>query len=94
MKISREEILKLAHLSRLELDDAAVERMQVDLNKILGFVEQIKLLDLEGIEPLQYMTDETNVLREDTVIQEITHAEALKNAPDANSDYFRLPRVK
>ncbi|GGH68577.1 Asp-tRNA(Asn)/Glu-tRNA(Gln) amidotransferase subunit GatC [Phaeocystidibacter marisrubri] len=94
MNISREEINKLAHLSRLELDDKAVDKMQEDLNKILGFVAQIEKMELDGVEPLVYMTEETNILREDTVVQEITHAEALKNAPDADTDYFRVSTVK
>ncbi|TNE28165.1 MAG: Asp-tRNA(Asn)/Glu-tRNA(Gln) amidotransferase subunit GatC [Bacteroidetes bacterium] len=94
MNISREEINKLAHLSRLELDDKAVDKMQEDLNKILGFVAQIERMELDGVEPLVYMTEETNILREDTVVQEITHAEALKNAPDADTDYFRVSTVK
>lgn len=94
MKISREEILKLAHLSRLELNDEAVDRMQADMDKILGFVEQIEQLDIEGVEPLKYMTEETNVLRADDIRQDITHAEALKNAPDADTDYFRVSTVK
>lgn len=94
MNISREEIHKLAHLSRLELDEQAVDKMQADMNKILGFVARIEELDLENVEPLVYMTDETNILREDTVVQEITHAEALKNAPDADTDYFRVSTVK
>lgn len=94
MNISREEINKLAHLSRLELDDKAVDKMQEDMNKILGFVAQIEKMELDGVEPLVYMTEETNILREDTIVQEITHAEALKNAPDADTDYFRVSTVK
>lgn len=94
MRISKEEIKKLAHLSRLELNAEAEEKMQADMDKILDFVAQIEKLDIEGVEPLQYMTDETNVLREDAVVQEITHAEALKNAPDADTDYFRVSTVK
>lgn len=94
MKIEKEEILKLAHLSRLELSEEGVTKMEQDMNKILGFVAKIEELDLEGVEPLVYMSDEVNVLREDDVIQVITHEEALKNAPDKDTDYFRVPRVK
>ncbi len=94
MRISKEEIHKLAHLSRLELNNTAIEKMQADMDKILDFVAQIEKLELDGVEPLVYMTDETNVLREDTVVQDISHAEALKNAPDADTDYFRVSTVK
>lgn len=68
--------------------------MQADLNKILDFVAHIEELELDHVEPLQYMTDEVNVLRKDEIRQDITHEEALKNAPDSNSDYFRVPQVK
>ncbi len=93
MKISKEEVEKLAHLSRLQLDETAVTSMQKDMNKMLSFVEKINELDLEGVEPLAYMSDEVNVLRADEIKQEITHEEALKNAPDKDTDYFRVPKV-
>ncbi len=93
MKISRQEVEKLASLSRLQLDATAIDEMQGDINKMLLFVDKINELDLEGIEPLAYMSDEVNVLRADAVHQEITHQEALKNAPDKDTDYFRVPKV-
>ena len=49
-------------------------------------------MDTDNIEPLIYMTDETNVLREDLVSETISHAEGLKNAPKKDSDYFRVPK--
>ena len=93
MKISTEDVQKLAHLSRLQLNDSEAEAMKQDLTKILDFVAAIEAMDLEGIEPLVYMTDRENVLREDQPEAVMTHAQAMKNAPDADSDYFRVPRV-
>lgn len=93
MKITREEVEKLANLSRLQPDDATLDKLQADINKMLVFVEKINELDLEGVEPLSYMSDEVNVLRADDVKQVITHDEALKNAPDKDTDYFRVPKV-
>lgn len=93
MKISKEEVKKLAHLARLEFSEAEIEEMQSDMDKILGFVDKISELDLEGVEPLIYMSDERNVLRTDEVEQLITKDEALKNAPDKDTDYFRVPKV-
>ena len=93
MKISTEDVRKLAHLSRLQLNDSEAEAMKQDLTKILDFVAAIEAMDLEGIEPLVYMTDRENVLREDEPEAVMTHAQAMKNAPDADSDYFRVPRV-
>ncbi len=93
MKISDDEIKKLAHLSRLELSDEAVVKMSEDMEKVLGFVEKINELELSDIEPLTHLTEEVNILRKDEVIQEISHEDALRNAPDANTDYFKVPKV-
>jgi aspartyl-tRNA(Asn)/glutamyl-tRNA(Gln) amidotransferase subunit C len=93
MKISTEDVQKLAHLARLELNAEKTEAMKQDLTKILGFVASLEKMDLEGIEPLVYMTDRENVLREDVPEVVLTHAQAMKNAPDADSDYYRVPRV-
>lgn len=93
MKITNEEIQKLAHLSRLELDAAAASQMVADMNKILGFVEKIQELDLTDIEPLEFVNDQVNILRADEVVQLISHEEALSNAPQKDSDYFKVPKV-
>ncbi len=93
MKIDRKDVEKLAHLSRLELTEEELASMESDMNKMLQFVEKINEMDLEGVEPLAYMSDEVNILREDEVKQDITHEEALKNAPDKDTDYFRVPKV-
>ena len=93
MRISKKEVEKLAHLSRLELDENAINQMQGDMDKMLNFVDKINELDLEGVEPLAYMSDEVNILRADKIEQKINHEEALKNAPDKDTDYFRVPKV-
>ena len=92
MSISLEQIKHLAHLSRLEFREEELKEMQGDMGKILDFVAQIDALDLSGIEPLTQMSDSVNVMREDQTKGMIQKAEALKNAPDANSDYFRVPK--
>jgi aspartyl-tRNA(Asn)/glutamyl-tRNA(Gln) amidotransferase subunit C len=66
--------------------------MQGDMTKILGFVAKIESLDLDGVEPLTQMSKSVDVMREDAVANMISKEEALKNAPDANSDYFRVPK--
>lgn len=93
MKISLEEIRHLAHLARLEFSEDEMQAMQGDMDKILGFVEKINELDLEGVEPLVYLSEERNVLRKDEAQSLLTKDEALKNAPDKDSDYFRVPKV-
>ena len=93
MEITKSDVEKLAHLSRLELDETAISNMQTDMNKMLTFVDKINELDLENVEPMTYMNEDVNVLRVDEVRHDITHEEALKNAPDKNSDYFKVPKV-
>jgi len=58
----------------------------------LKFVAQIDKLDLTGVEPLTQMSDSVDVMREDEISDMLTKEQALKNAPDANSDYFRVPK--
>lgn len=93
MNITRKDVEKLAHLGRLELTEQELAQMEGDMNKMLHFVEKINELDLDGVEPLAYMSDEVNILRQDEIRQDISHEEALKNAPDKDTDYFRVPKV-
>ena len=93
MKLSKEEIEKLAHLARLEFADNELEQMKADLEKILAFVGRIDALNLEDVEPLIYMNKEVDKLRADEAVLELTKEDALKNAPDRDSDYFRVPKV-
>ena len=93
MNIDDKMIGHLAHLARLEFENESKEEIINDLDKILSFVEKLNELDTENVEPLIYMTDEYNVLREDEVVLSITQQEALKNAPQKDSDYFKVPKV-
>jgi aspartyl-tRNA(Asn)/glutamyl-tRNA(Gln) amidotransferase subunit C len=93
MKISHETVDNLAKLSRLSFEGEAKESMRVDLENILDMCEKLKDVNTDGVEPLIYMTESHTILREDAVVQEITHEEALKNAPKKDSDFFRVPKV-
>ena len=92
MSITKDQIKHLAHLSRLELTDNELDSMQGDMEKILEFVAKIDELDLTGVEPLTQMSGSVDVTRTDEARNMITKEQALKNAPDANSDYFRVPK--
>ena len=86
-------IRKLAHLARLEFSDEKEQEVLQDLNKILNWVDKLRELDTEQVEPLTHMTEEVNVMREDITNNTVTHEEALLNAPKKDSDYFRVPKV-
>lgn len=93
MNIDRQLIDKIAHLARLEFNEEEKVRIEKDLGRILDFMETLNEVDTQNVEPLIYMSDELNVTRPDVTKQEITHEEALKNAPKKDSDYFRVPKV-
>ena len=93
MTIDEETVDKIAHLARLELNGTEKQEMIKDMNKILGFMDKLNELDTKGVEPLVYMTDGVNGFREDVVKQEITHEEALLNAPKTDGEYFLVAKV-
>ena len=93
MKITREVLDKIAHLSRLEFDEKDAAKMMQDMTAIVDWVEKLKEVDTEGIEPLTTMSHEINVLREDKVREHLSHERALQNAPKKDEDYFRVPKV-
>lgn len=92
-KVTEETINKLAELAKLEFDENSKAQIQNDLNKMLAFVDKLNELDTEGLEPLIYMNNEQTILREDEVKSEITQDEALRNAPQKDSDYIKVPKV-
>ena len=93
MQINKETLHKIAHLARLEFDEKDTEKMLRDLNGMIAFVEKLNEVNTDGIEPLTTMSHEINVLREDIVKPHMSREEALKNAPQKDSEYFRVPKV-
>jgi aspartyl-tRNA(Asn)/glutamyl-tRNA(Gln) amidotransferase subunit C len=93
MEIDEKTVDSIAHLARLEFDKEEKAEIIEKMNKILTFVEKLNEIDTSNVEPLIYMNEETNVLRADDVEQIITQKDALKNAPDKDSDYFKVPKV-
>jgi aspartyl-tRNA(Asn)/glutamyl-tRNA(Gln) amidotransferase subunit C len=93
MHITEETIDHIAHLSRLRFEGDAKKAIRRDLENIIGFMGKLSEMDTENVEPLVFMSDEVNVLRDDIPEVSLTQAEALKNAPKKDSDYFRIPKV-
>lgn len=93
MKIDLNTVKKIAHLARLEFDEEGAEKMKKDMTQILDWEEQLNEIDTEGLDPITTMSSEENVLREDVVGEHLTHEKALLNAPQRDSDYFRVPKV-
>jgi aspartyl-tRNA(Asn)/glutamyl-tRNA(Gln) amidotransferase subunit C len=93
MKVDDKLVEHLAHLSRLEFLEKDQIQMKSDFEKILGFVARLDTIDTSGVEPLVYMSEERNILREDQVRNQVSQSLALKNAPAKDSDYIRVPKV-
>lgn len=93
MKIDSQTVDKLANLAKLEFDEDGKKEIAKDLNRIVEFVEKLSELDTTNVEPLIYLSEDTNVMRDDVVKQETTQQEALKNVPVKDSDYIKVPKV-
>lgn len=93
MKIDRALLDKIAHLARLEFDEKDADQMMADMNAIVSWVEKLQEVNTEGVEPLTTLSHEINVFREDIPVRTLSREEALANAPDADGQFFRVPKV-
>ncbi len=92
-KIDKATVDAVAHLARLEFDDEEKQVLIGNMNRMIDFVDKLNELNTDHVEPLIYMCDEVNMLREDVVKETITQKEALLNAPKHDSDYFKVSKV-
>ncbi len=93
MEVTDKLVDNLAALSRLSFKDHEKEVIKRDLEKMIAFVEKLQEVDTTGTEPLLHMTSVMDAYREDVVKGSMPKEEALKNAPSANKDYFKVPKV-
>lgn len=93
MEVNDALIDKLANLARLQFNQEEKENLRKDLERMIAFVDKLNELNTEGVEPLLHMSDSINVLREDVVQGSISREEGMKNAPDTDGVYFRVPKV-
>jgi aspartyl-tRNA(Asn)/glutamyl-tRNA(Gln) amidotransferase subunit C len=89
--IDREQVLQVAKLARLKLEDDEVERMAAELSGILEHVEHISELDLEGVEPTTHVVELENMLRPDEPRPSWDREKVLEQAPDPADGAFRVP---
>jgi aspartyl-tRNA(Asn)/glutamyl-tRNA(Gln) amidotransferase subunit C len=93
MEVTDNLIENLANLARLEFNELEKAALKNDLQRMIAFVEKLKEVDTTGTEALLHMTEETNVYREDEVKGSMQKQTALANAPSADKDYFKVPKV-
>lgn len=93
MSVSEKEVRYVADLARLQLSKEEVHSIAKDMNNILGYMDLLNELDTENVDPLEHVIELKSRLRSDEAKEPLNHEDALKNAPDADSDYFRVPKV-
>ena len=93
MKVSAEEVKKIALLSRLEIKEDRVEAVQQQLSDILSYMELIEQADFSEVEPTAHAVSMSNVMRDDAPQESLPNEDALQNAPEAEGGYFKVPKV-
>lgn len=93
MEVTDEMVKTLADLSRLTFNDQEKEDIKKDLQKMISFVEKLKEVDTSNVEPLLHMSEAVNIYREDNIQGSMEKSAALSNAPMADENYFKVPKV-
>jgi aspartyl-tRNA(Asn)/glutamyl-tRNA(Gln) amidotransferase subunit C len=93
MTVDEQLISRLENLARLELSNEERQHLRQDLNRILAMIEKLQELDTTGVAPLVYVNEESTGWREDAISHQLDTNQALRNAPDTDGAYFRVPKV-
>lgn len=93
MPVSREDVEYVAKLARIELTDEEKDTLASQLSSILGHIEKLNELDTDEVEPTFHVLDVRNVFREDEVRPSLPTGEIMKNAPERDGDFFRVPKI-
>ncbi|MBI5237900.1 MAG: Asp-tRNA(Asn)/Glu-tRNA(Gln) amidotransferase subunit GatC [Deltaproteobacteria bacterium] len=93
MAITKDDVVHVAGLARLELTHDETELYTAQLKRILGYVEKLSTLDTSKVEPLFYSSTPDALLREDSVGPSLARGEALENAPQKDRGCFKVPRI-
>jgi len=93
MAITEADVRHVAMLARLALTDEQVGSLTAELDALLGHIDELRKLDLEGVEPTAHPLTMTNRTREDVVVPGLSREDALKNAPDTDGTAFVVPAI-
>jgi aspartyl-tRNA(Asn)/glutamyl-tRNA(Gln) amidotransferase subunit C len=91
--LSKEDVLKLASLSKLELSDEQLSHFTPELEAILEHIEKLQAVDVDGLEPTNQVSGLVNVMREDEIREYANQAELLKNVPAVKDNQIKVKRV-
>lgn len=93
MPLSLADVHRIAHLARIEIDDAQAQATLAQLNDIFAMIEKMRRVDTSGIEPMAHPLGGRQRLRDDAVTEEIDREENMKNAPEQQDGLFLVPKV-
>jgi aspartyl-tRNA(Asn)/glutamyl-tRNA(Gln) amidotransferase subunit C len=93
MSVDAADVRRIAHLARISLDESRVEAMRGEINGILGWIEQLEEVNVEGVEPMTSVTPMKLAMRKDEVTDGGYPERVLSNAPNADGNFFVVPKV-
>jgi aspartyl-tRNA(Asn)/glutamyl-tRNA(Gln) amidotransferase subunit C len=93
MKITKDEVVHVATLARLDMDEASIEKFASQIGTILEYVDELKQVNTEGIRPTSHAIFLSNAFREDEEREPIERDAALANAPEKEDGNFLVPKV-
>ncbi len=93
MRITKDETVHIARLSRLSLSEGDIDTFSGQLNTMIEYVEQLNRLDTGGVEPTSHVLPLNNVMRDDVQAASLPGDEALRNAPDSTGKFYRVPKI-
>ena len=93
MKITREEVIHVANLARLDVDEALIDKFAKQIGMILEYIDSLNRVDTEGVTPTSHAISLTNAFREDDVKEDFDKDSALANAPEKEDGNFIVPKI-
>lgn len=93
MAVSIQDVKYIASLAKLKFNDEELENFTHQLNEILTYMDKLNELNTDNVEPLSHPVEIINVFRDDKLKESIPTEEALKNSPDYDGKFFKVPKV-
>ena len=93
MKFDKDSLYKLGKLSKIQIDESKLKSLSSDLGSIIEFIDRLKSIDTENVDPTSNSLDQSLVMREDIASDVNTANEILENAPQIELDFFSVPKV-
>lgn len=93
MSVTEKDVHYIANLAKLQVTEEEAKSYAKDMSSILHYMELLNEVDTANVEPLEHVIELDSRFRKDEAKPPLSHEDALKNAPDADSDYFRVPKV-